>query len=125
ARQVLNSVFLHESLEAGLDAAIVSPAQILPMSRIDERQREVAQDLVYDRRRDGYDPLQEFLALFEGVEFQRAAKEDLSHLPLDERLKRRIIDGEREGLEADLDEAMKDKPALEIINTHLLDGMKV
>jgi 5-methyltetrahydrofolate--homocysteine methyltransferase len=125
ARQVLNSVFLHEAIEAGLDAAIVSPAQILPMSRIDARQREVAQDLVYDRRRDGYDPLQEFLALFEGVDMQRATKEDLSHLPLDERLKRRIIDGEREGLEDDLEEALKQKPALEIINTHLLDGMKV
>ena len=124
-RQVLNSVFLHEAIEAGLDAAIVSPAQILPMSRIDERQREVGQDLVYDRRREGYDPLQEFLGLFEGVEHQRAAKEDLSHLPLDERLKQRIIDGEREGLQADLDEALKEKPALEIINTHLLDGMKV
>jgi 5-methyltetrahydrofolate--homocysteine methyltransferase len=124
-RQVLNSVFLHEAVEAGLDAAIVSPAQILPMSRIDERQREVALDLVYDRRRQGYDPLQEFLALFEGVDLQRGAKEDLSHLPLDERLKRRIIDGEREGLEADLDEALQITPALEIINTHLLDGMKV
>ncbi|MFY9586620.1 MAG: methionine synthase [Actinomycetota bacterium] len=124
-RQVLNSVFLHEAIEAGLDAAIVSPAQILPMSRIEERQREVALDMIYDRRRQGYDPLQEYLGLFEGVEHQRAVKEDLSGLPLDERLKRRIIDGEREGLEADLDEALQDKPALEIINTHLLDGMKV
>ena len=124
-RQVLNSIFLHEAVEAGLDAAIVSPAQILPMSRIEERQREVGLDLVYDRRRDGYDPLQEFIALFEGVEHQRATKEDLSHLPLDERLKRRIIDGEREGLEADLDEALETKPALDIINTNLLDGMKV
>ncbi len=125
ARQVLNSVFLHEAIQAGLDAAIVSPAQILPMSRIDERGREVAQDLIYDRRRDGYDPLQEFIGLFEGVEHQRAAKEDLSALPLDERLKRRIIDGEREGLEDDLNEALEEKPALEIINTNLLDGMKV
>ena len=124
-RQVLNSVFLHEAVEAGLDAAIVSPAQILPMSRIDERQREVALDLVYDRRRAGYDPLQEYLALFEGVDLQRGTKEDLSHLPLDERLKRRIIDGEREGLQADLDEALQTTPALEIINTHLLDGMRV
>jgi 5-methyltetrahydrofolate--homocysteine methyltransferase len=125
ARQVLNSIFLHEAVEAGLDAAIVSPAQILPMSRIDERQREVGLDLVYDRRRDGYDPLQEFIALFEGVEHQRSTKEDLSHLPLDERLKRRIIDGEREGLEQDLDQALETTPALDIINTHLLDGMKV
>ncbi|MEX2557433.1 MAG: methionine synthase [Actinomycetota bacterium] len=125
ARQVLNSVFLHEAVQAGLDAAIVSPAQILPMSRIDERQREVALDIIYDRRRDGYDPLQTYIGLFEGVDSTRATKEDLSHLPLEERLKRRIIDGEREGLEADLDEALTKQPALEIINTHLLDGMKV
>ncbi len=125
ARQVLNSVFLNEAIQHGLDAAIVSPAQILPMSRIDERQREVALDIIYDRRRDGYDPLQIYIGLFEGVESTKATKEDLSALPLDERLKRRIIDGEREGLEADLDEALKDKPALDIINTHLLDGMKV
>ena len=124
-RQVLNSVFLHEAVQHGLDAAIVSPAQILPMSRIDERQREVALDIIYDRRRAGYDPLQIYIALFEGVDSTRATKEDLSHLPLEERLKRRIIDGEREGLEADLDEALTKRPALEIINTHLLDGMKV
>ena len=86
ARQVLNSVFLHEAVQAGLDAAIVSPAQILPMSRIDERQREVALDIIYDRRRDGYDPLQTYIGLFEGVDSTRATKEDLSHLPLDERL---------------------------------------
>ena len=125
ARQVLNSMFLHEAVAHGLDAAIVSPAQILPVSRIDERQQEVARDLIYDRRRDGYDPLQEFIGLFEGVDSQRATKQDLSGLPLDERLKRRIIDGEREGLESDLDEALTKQPALDIINTHLLDGMKV
>ncbi|MGH2728101.1 MAG: homocysteine S-methyltransferase family protein, partial [Actinomycetota bacterium] len=125
ARQVLNSVFLHEAVQQGLDAAIVSPAQILPISRIDERRREVALDIIYDRRRAGYDPLQIYIELFEGIDSTRATKEDLSGLPLDERLKRRIIDGEREGLEADLDEALTQKPALEIINTHLLDGMKV
>ncbi len=125
ARQVLNSVFLHEAREAGLDGAIVSPAKILPLHRIDEEQRQVALDLVHDRRREGYDPLRRFMELFEGKEAARpAAAEDLAALPTDERLKRRIIDGVRDGLEADLDEAMRSHPPLEIINEVLLDGMR-
>src|SRR5579875_680819 len=127
ARQVLNSVFLHECELAGLDSAIVHASKILPMSRIPDRQREVALDLVYDRRGDDYDPLQEFLRLFEGVSAQSSAAsraEELAALPLDERLQRRIIDGERVGLEADLDEAMTVRPPLEIINDVLLAGMK-
>ena len=125
ARQVLNSVFLHEAREAGLDAAIVSPAKILPLHRIEEEQRQVALDLVYDRRRPGYDPLQRFMALFEGKEATRSATvEDLAQLPVDERLKRRIIDGVKDGLEGDLDEAMRSHPPLEIINDILLDGMR-
>ena len=128
ARQVLNSVFLHECREAGLTSAIVHASKILPMSRIPEEQREVALDLVYDRRREGYDPLQRFIELFEGVDAAsaRASRaEELAALPLEERLKRRIIDGERGGLEADLDAAMVSHSALAIINDILLDGMKV
>ncbi|WP_030274189.1 methionine synthase [Streptomyces sp. NRRL B-24484] len=128
ARVVLNSVFLHECVEAGLDSAIVHASKILPIARIPEEQREVALDLVYDRRRDGYDPLQRLLELFEGVSSAsvRASKaEELAALPLDERLQRRIVDGERNGLEADLDEALTARPALEIINETLLAGMKV
>jgi 5-methyltetrahydrofolate--homocysteine methyltransferase len=125
ARQVLNSVFLHEAREAGLDAAIVAPARILPMHRIDDEQRQVALDLIYDRRRDGYDPLQRFMALFEGKEVAKAASaEDLAALPIDERLQRRIVDGVREGLEADLAEAMASRSPLAIINEVLLAGMK-
>ena len=133
ARIVLNSVFLHECVAAGLDSAIVHPSKITPLARIDERQREVALDLVYDRRRyEGdictYDPLTEFLALFEGVEIAasrnvRAA--ELAALPLDKRLERRIIDGEKVGLTDDLDTAMAQGIApLAIINDHLLEGMK-
>ncbi len=127
ARQVLNSVFLHECQEAGLDSAIVHASKILPMNRIDEKQREVALDLVYDRRREGYDPLQELMQMFEGVSAasskeSRAA--ELAKLPLLERLAQRIVDGERNGLEADLDEAMTQKPPLAIINENLLAGMK-
>ncbi len=127
ARQVLNSVFLHECQEAGLDSAIVHASKILPMNRIPDEQREVALDLVYDRRRDGYDPLQELMAKFEGVSAassreSRAA--ELAKLPLLQRLAQRIVDGERNGLEADLDEAMTQKSPLQIINEDLLAGMK-
>ncbi|WP_442931502.1 methionine synthase [Micromonospora sp. NBC_00330] len=129
ARQVLNSVFLHECVQAGLTSAIVHASKILPMSKIPDAQREVALDLVYDRRREGYDPVQHFLELFEGVDVTsaRASRaQELAALPLDERLKRRIIDGERNGLEADLDEAMAGgRSPLSIINDILLDGMKV
>jgi 5-methyltetrahydrofolate--homocysteine methyltransferase len=128
ARIVLNSVFLAECVRAGLDSAIVHASKILPMSRIPDEQREVALDLVYDRRRDGYDPVQAFLDLFEGVDpaAGRASRaEELLALPLSERLERRIVDGERKGLEADLDEAMVTRPPLEIINDTLLSGMKV
>jgi 5-methyltetrahydrofolate--homocysteine methyltransferase len=127
ARMVLNSVFLHECAEAGLDSAIVHAAKILPMSRIPDEQRQVALDLVYDRRRDGYDPLQRMLELFEGVDARSSAQsraEELAALPLDERLQRRIVDGERNGLEADLDEALESRSALDIVNGTLLSGMK-
>ena len=127
ARQVLNSVFLHECVNAGLYTAIVSAAKILPMAKIDDEQRSVALDLVYDRRREGYDPLNRFMELFEGVSASsaRASRaEELAGLPLFERLERRIVDGERQGLEADLDEALLSRPALEIINDTLLSGMK-
>jgi 5-methyltetrahydrofolate--homocysteine methyltransferase len=129
ARIVLNSVFLHECVKAGLDSAIVHAAKILPMTKIEEEQREVALDLVYDRRREGYDPLQRFLELFEGVDAAsvRASRaEELAALPLGERLARRIIDGERNGLEADLQAALDaGKSALDVVNDHLLEGMKV
>jgi 5-methyltetrahydrofolate--homocysteine methyltransferase len=127
ARQVLNSVFLHECVQAGLTSAIVHASKILPMSRIPEEQRTVALDMVYDRRTDSYDPLQTFLSLFEGVDVASAREtraQELAALPLDERLKRRIVDGERNGLEADLDAALAGSPALAIVNDVLLDGMK-
>ncbi len=128
ARQVLNSVFLHECVQAGLDSAIVHPSKILPLARIPDEQREVALDLVYDRRRPDYDPLQRMLELFEGVDATSAKAEraaEFASLPLVERLKRRIIDGERNGLEADLDLALAEgMAALAIVNDVLLDGMK-
>ncbi len=134
ARVVLNSVFLDECVKAGLSSAIVNSAKILPTARIPAEQLEVALDLVYDRRRYDdsgtcvYDPLSRMLELFEGVDSasvkaSRAAA--LAALPLEERLAQRIIDGERNGLEADLDEALASgQDPLAIINDHLLAGMK-
>ncbi|MGW3565712.1 methionine synthase [Streptomyces sp. NPDC000941] len=134
ARILLNSVFLDECVKAGLDSAIVHASKILPIARFDEEQVTTALDLIYDRRspqqgdKPAYDPLQKLMALFEGATAKslKAGKaEELAALPLEERLKRRIIDGERNGLEADLDEALQERPALDIVNETLLDGMKV
>ena len=125
ARHVLNSVFLHECREAGLDSAIVHAARIMPLHRIDEAQKEAALDLIYDRRRENYDPLTEFMALFENVEAGAIEKEDRSGWPVSERLKHRIIDGERDGLEADLVEQLESLTPLAVVNDVLLDGMKV
>jgi len=126
ARVVLNSVFLHEAVEAGLDAAIVNAAKIVPLSRIPEEQVQAALDLVYDRRREGFDPLAHFLAVFAdaGSLVSGDPVSELAGLPVDERLERRIIDGLRPGLEADLDEALVERPALEIVNDTLLAGMR-
>lgn len=131
ARHVLNSVFLAEAIEAGLDAAIVHVARIMPMHKIDERAREVALDLIYDRRRPAegdtpaYDPLTEFMALFEDVAAHDIETEDRSGWTVEERLKQRIIDGDRDGLIEELDEARTTLTPLQIINDVLLEGMKV
>ncbi|MFB7256501.1 methionine synthase [Streptomyces nojiriensis] len=128
ARVLLNSVFLDECVKAGLDSAIVHASKILPIARFDEEQVTTALDLIYDRREGDYDPLQKLMALFEGVNtksLKAGRAEELLALPLDERLQRRIIDGEKNGLEADLDEALATRPALDIVNDTLLEGMKV
>ena len=124
-RQVLNSVYLHEAREAGLDSAIVHASKILPLSRIPEEQIQVCQDLIYDRRTPDYDPLMKLLELFAGVSSVAAVKEDRSGWTLEQILRQRIIDGDREGLTDDLDRAMSDGIApLTIINDILLDGMR-
>ena len=135
ARSVLNSVFIHEAVAAGLDSAIVDAAKIVPLASVPDEQREVALDLVWDRRAydaDGnltYDPLARMLDLFAGVnsaELRDARAAEMAALPVGERLERRIIDGEAKGLEADLDLARAGGlSALAIINDHLLEGMKV
>jgi 5-methyltetrahydrofolate--homocysteine methyltransferase len=132
ARINLNSVFLHDCCEAGMDAAIVSPAKILPLVKISDEHQQVCRDLINDNRRFEdkicvYDPLTELTKLFEGVSAKeaRASGPSLSDLPIEKRLKQHIIDGERIGLEPALDQAMNDYAPLHIINTFLLDGMKV
>ena len=136
ARIVLNSVFLHDCCEAGMDAAIISPAKILPLAKISPEHQQVCRDLIYDRRRFetnepgsicSYDPLTVLTTLFEGVSAKeaRASGPSLADLKVEERLKQHIIDGERIGLDASLNEALATYPPLQIINTFLLDGMKV
>ena len=132
ARITLNSVFLHDCCEAGMDAAIVSPAKILPLIKISEEHQSVCRDLINDRRRfDGdvctYDPLTELTTLFEGVSTKdaRSSGPSLSDLPIEERLKQHIIDGERIGLEEALTLGLQTHAPLDIVNTFLLDGMKV
>ncbi|TCD57242.1 methionine synthase [Synechococcus sp. BS55D] len=132
ARISLNSVFLHDCCEAGMDAAIVSPAKILPLIKISEEHQLVCRDLILDRRRfEGgvcsYDPLTELTTLFEGVSAKEARQSgpSLTDLPIEERLKQHIIDGERIGLEEALNLGLQQYAPLEIVNTYLLDGMKV
>ncbi len=129
ARVALNSVFLHEAMQVGLDGAIVSAAKILPLAKIEPEQQQVCRDLIYDRRQyDGdivtYDPLTKLTTLFEGKSLQKKAA-IAKDLPIEEQLKRHIIDGERIGLEEALAKALETYPPLDIINTFLLDGMKV
>ncbi len=129
SRIVLNSVFLHEAVAAGLDSAIVNASKIEPLNRIEERQLKVALDLIYDRREfDGdvctYDPLGEFTKLFEGVTTKSKKKESRGET-VEEKLKFHIIDGEKLGLEGNLKLALEKYSALDIINNILLEGMKV
>ena len=129
ARVVLNSAFLHELQEAGLTGAIVHASKILPKNRIPDEQWDAALDLIYDRRREGFDPLTQFISLFPEDDKSGAqapsSKGAYDDLAIEERLKRHIIDGEKRHLIEHLDQALTKYSALDIINNHLLDGMKV
>ncbi len=124
-RQVLNSVFLQEAIGRGLDAAILNAAKIIPLAKLDEEDLRITRDLIYDRRREGYDPLFAFMARFEGAQAQASASEEGTAQTIEQRLERRIIDGKRVGIEPLLDEALQQHPPLHIINEILLGGMKV
>ncbi|MGH7045047.1 MAG: methionine synthase [Stellaceae bacterium] len=123
ARQILNSVFLDHALRRGLTGAIVHFSRIVPLHRIPAQERETAEDLIFDRRRDGYDPLHAFIALFENRTAEQREKRERPE-KVEDRLARRIVDGDRQGLEADLDLAMQSWKPLDIINEILLGGMK-
>ncbi|MEX2213390.1 MAG: methionine synthase, partial [Phycisphaeraceae bacterium] len=134
ARQVLNSAFQHELVEAGLTSAIVHASKILPRNRIDEAQWAAAMELIYNRwpeqpvkLRDGTetrDPLQIFVDLFPDDAKEAVIKTDIRTLPLEERLRKHIIDGEKQNIIETLEEAREKYTPLIIINDHLLDGMK-
>lgn len=126
ARHVLNSVFMHEAVSAGLDMAIVNSSHILPLHKISEHEKQLCLDLIYDHRQEGKDPLMDFISYFDTHEGSTKADKGASSLPknLEDRLQYRIVDGNKTGLEADLDEALQRYSALEIINTILLEGMK-
>jgi len=130
ARVALNSVFLHDAVEAGMDAAIVSASKIVPLAKIEEEHQQICRDLIYDRREfneDGictYDPLTKLTEVFAGQKADVAAS-SMENLSIEDKLKQHIIDGERIGLNDVLDEAMNTYPPLDIINKFLLDGMKV
>jgi 5-methyltetrahydrofolate--homocysteine methyltransferase len=124
-RQVLNSVFLHEARQYGLDSAIVHASKILPLARIPEEQITVCQDLIYDRRKEGYDPLTALLEIFAGVSTVETVKVDRTDWTIEQILRQRIIDGDREGLIEDLEVGRSNGIApLDIINEILLDGMR-
>ncbi|MBL9077452.1 MAG: methionine synthase [Planctomycetes bacterium] len=125
-RQILNSVYLAEARKHGLSAAIVHASKIIPTHQLDEADRQVTLDLIYDRRRDGYDPLFVFLQRFAGKKrVVTGGGADENTLPVEDRLKKRIIDGNKVGIGRHLDEAMQKYRPLEIVNEILLDGMKV
>ena len=125
ARHVLNSVFLDHAVRAGMTGAIVHVSKIRPLHQIAPEEVQVAEDLIFDRRREGYDPLARMLEMFAGRKASDAGARKRAET-VEERLKDRIVDGDRKGLEDDLAEAMaKGHKPLDIINTILLDGMKV
>lgn len=125
ARHVLNSVFLDHAVKAGMTGAIVHVSKIKPLHKIPAEEVKVMEDLIFDRRAEGYDPLQKVLEMFAG----RKAADNVAKVKaetVEGRLKDRIIDGDRKGLDDELADALaKGIAPLTIINDILLDGMKV
>src|SRR5260221_8712839 len=124
ARHVLNSVFLDHALRRGLTGAIVNFSKIMPLQKIAEEEARIAENLIFDRRSEGYAPVQAFIALFENRTAEKSVKKGRAE-KVEERLSQRIVDGDRLGLEDDLAEAVLAHKPLDIINNFLLDGMKV
>ena len=124
ARAVLNSVFLDHAVRAGMTGAIVHVSKIRPLHQIAPEEVQVCEDLIFDRRREGYDPLQRLLEIFADRKAADAVKKAKAET-VEERLRDRIVDGDRKGLEAELDDALARHKPLDIVNTILLDGMRI
>jgi 5-methyltetrahydrofolate--homocysteine methyltransferase len=124
ARLVINSAFFNECVKAGLTSAIVHASKILPQNKIDPEHYQWALDLIYDVRREGYNPLQLLSTLGQAAGGGAAAAET-EKLPIEQKLQRHIIDGDKQKLIEHLEEARQKYKPLEIINDHLLAGMKV
>jgi 5-methyltetrahydrofolate--homocysteine methyltransferase len=122
ARHVLNSVFLAHAQQRGMTGAIIHVSKIMPLHKIDEAHREAAENLIFNRWQDGKDPLLAFVDMFKDAKAVEVQK--VKPATVEEALKQRIVDGDKQGLDADLEAAMKQYPPLEIINNLLLDGMK-
>jgi 5-methyltetrahydrofolate--homocysteine methyltransferase len=123
-RRILNSVFLHYAVEAGLDLAIVHASKILPLYKINETERTLHENLLFDRRTDDCDPLFALLDYYKDRKTSEKSAAERDSVPVEERLKQRIIEGDRVGLEKDLSAALKVHEPIDIINNILLDGMK-
>ena len=124
-RHVLNALMLYHGVKAGLDLAIFNAAKVIPVASIPTDQRAAAEDLIFDRRREGYDPLKVTMALFGDGRGPQAETGDIQDLPVEERLKRDILGGEKRRILDDVDEALKSFPPLELINRVLLDAMRI
>ncbi|MGA3036263.1 MAG: methionine synthase [Vulcanimicrobiaceae bacterium] len=124
ARAAVNSVMLHHCVEVGLDMAIVNPKEITPYFELNTEERELCDDLVLNRRPDA---LARLIAHYEekgaGDSPQVAAAED-TDAPVEERIQYAILHRRKDGIEAKLDEAMKTRDAVEVLNTILLPAMK-
>lgn len=139
ARVVLNSALLHELVGAGLTSAILHAGKIMPRNKISDERWAACEDLIYDRRSEsrggtglpagvsdeGLDPLQRLIEIFKDAgEVGGAARAASASMTVEQRLRAHIIDGEKEGLEGTIREALERHSPLSIINDHLLDGMR-
>ncbi len=121
-RTVINSAFFNECVKAGLTSAIVHASKILPQNKIDPEHYRWALDLIFDRRSEGYNPLSLLSGL--GAIPKAAAAENAPALSIEEELQRHIVDGDKQRLIEHLEQARQKYKPLEIVNDHLLAGMK-
>jgi len=124
ARHVLNALMLYHGVRHGLDMAIFNASKVIPVAKIDPEDRRIFEDLIFDRRSEGYDPLKAILARFSGRKAVQA-EDRRADRPVLERLRDGILDGEKQAILTDVDEALRDHDPLLLINEVLLGAMKV